>query len=132
MSRIHTNNIKISFEEPRYIIDEVNKVVICLLDYTADVPWVCDYAVYPSADFPNPLCMLTSKSVVRAKNNDTFDVTVGKKVALAKAENKAYSYVYEYYKRGIKPMTAALKALENFNNKVKKVKEHNIEYMKKF
>lgn len=132
MSRIHTNNIKISFKEPRYIIDEVNKVVICLLDYTADVPLVCDYTVYPCADFPNPLCMLTSKSVVRAKSNDVFDVNVGKKVALAKAENKAYSYVYEYYKRGIKPMKAALKALEDFNNKVQRVKEHNIEYMKKF
>ena len=126
------DDIKVSFKEPRYIIDETNKVVICLLDYTADVPWMCDYAVYPSMEFPNPLCVLTSKSVVRAKDNDTFDVNVGKKVSLAKAENKAYSYVYEYYKRGIKSMTIALNALNNFKKKVNRVKNHNIEYMKKF
>lgn len=132
MRSMFSNNIKISFSEPKYIVDEVNKVVICLLDYTASAPLMCDYSTYPSNEFPNPVCTLTSKSVVRAKDNDVFDVTIGKKVALAKAENKAYSYVWEYYKRGIKPLLNALDALEDFKCKVDRVKEHNVEYMKKF
>lgn len=132
MRSMHSNDIKISFKEPKYIVDEVNKVVICMLDYSTSVPLMCDYSTYPSSDYPNPVCTLTAKSVVRAKDNDVFDVNIGKKVALAKAENKAYSYVYEYYKRGIKYLVRALDALEDFRNKVDRVKAHNVEYMKKF
>lgn len=130
--RSDRNEFKVSFREPKYIVDEPNQVVICLLDYTAHSPITCDYVVWPDPNWPNPACQLTSKAVVHTKKGDKFDVNVGKKVALAKAENKAYSYVYNYFVRGTKDLENALKALKDFKNKVKRVKEHNIEYMKKF
>lgn len=130
--RSDRNEFKISFREPRYIVDETNGVVICLLDYTAHSPIMCDYAVYPNYDWPNPLCQLTSKAVVFAKKGDKFDVNIGKKVALAKAENKAYAYTYNYFARGAKDLAKALDAIEDFRDKVDRVKKHNIEYMKRF
>lgn len=126
------NEFKLSFKEPKYIVDETNRVVICLLDYVAHSPAICDYAVYPNYDWPNPSFRLTSKAVVVTKKGDKFDINVGKKVALAKAENKAYSYTYNYFARGIKALSSALSAINDFKHKVKRIKKHNIEYMKKF
>lgn len=127
-----TNNVKIHFRNPEYIVDEANGVVICKLKFTCSVP---DFVHYASrcAFHESPTCTeQIAKSVVFAKNNDKFDVNIGKKVSLAKAENQAYSYVRNWAKTAQKELAMALDAIEDFKFKTEKVKKHNIEYMRKF
>ena len=67
-----------------------------------------------------------------AKNGDPYDEEIGKKVALAKAEKKAYQF-YKYYLTESYKM--CLENLESFKcaiSKCERIIEHNLEYIKKF
>lgn len=126
------NSVKIHFKNPEYIVDEANGVVICKLRFTCSTPNAVQY-VSRCAFHESPACTeQTVKSVVFAKNDDKFDANVGKRVALAKAENQAYSYVNNFIQSGKKELEQALQAVNNFKCKKTKVKNHNIEYMRKF
>lgn len=126
------NNIKISFHQPEYIVDEANGVVICKLKFNTSAPSVLSYCSKVMFH-ENPVCATqVVKTVVFAKNGDKFDVNVGKKVALAKAENRAYAYVNNWFMTAHKEIVKAVRAMTDFKFKTKKVREHNIEYMKKF
>lgn len=126
------NNIKIRFEKPVYNVDEKNGVVVCTLRYKVDAPPTVVFASESSIhDSPWHMTQ-TVKTVARVKNNDSFDVNVGKKVSLAKAENLAYSRVNEWAKTAFKCLCGASDAIVEFSRKTKKVREHNVEYMKKF
>ncbi len=121
------NNIKISFEKPIYAVDEKNGVVVCTLRYNANAP---NNVIYASK---NTIYMTQSvKAVARVKDNDVFDVNVGKKVSLAKAENLAYSHVNEWAKTAFKSLCGASDAIVEFTRKANKVRAHNVEYIKKF
>ena len=126
------NDIKISFEKPIYTIDEKNGVVVCTLRYkvkaSGNVIFASRGTIYGSPWYMNQMV----KTVARVKNNDSFDVNVGKKVALAKAENLAYSHVNEWAKTAFKSLCGASNAIVEFSRKTRKVREHNVEYMKKF
>ena len=126
------NNIKIKFQPPKYIIDEKNGVVICHLKFFAESPNLVNFASKSSYHTSPYYAEQTSKAVVFAKNNDKFDVNIGKKVSLAKAENRAYSHVRNWAKTAQKELAMALDAIEDFEFKVERVKNHNIEYMRKF
>lgn len=126
------NNIKIQFDKPIYAVDEKNGVVVCTLRYKADAPPTVIFAA-DSTIYGSPWrTTQTVKTVARVKNNDSFDVNVGKKVSLAKAENLAYSHVNEWAKTAFKLLCGASDAIVEFSRKAKKVREHNVEYMKKF
>ena len=126
------NNIKIRFEKPVYNVDEKNGVVVCILRYKAYAPQTVMFAsestIYGSLWHIGQ----TVKTVARVKNNDSFDVNIGKKVSLAKAENLAYSHVNEWTKTAFKDLCNASDAIVEFSRKTRKVREHNVEYMKKF
>ena len=126
------NNIKIKFFKPVYNVDEKNGVVVCTLKYKVDAPSTIIFAS-ESTIHGSPRHMIqTVKTVARVKNDDSFDVNVGKKVSLAKAENQAYSYVNEWAKTAFKSLCGASDAIVEFSRKTRKVREHNVEYMKKF
>ena len=126
------NDIKISFEKPEYIVDENNGVVICKLKFKMNAPKMCALAT-KSTQWGNPWCFhQVSKGVAFAKDTDKFDVNVGKRVSLAKAENQAYSYVYNLVNESKSKLLDSVVACIDFENKVKRVKEHNVEYIKKF
>lgn len=126
------NNIKISFEKPIYAIDEKNGVVVCTLKYKVDAPSTVIFAS-ESTIYGSPWHMIQSvKAVARVKDNDIFDVNVGKKVSLAKAENLAYSHVNEWAKTAFKSLCSASDAIVEFTRKANKVRAHNVEYIKKF
>ena len=126
------NNIKIRFEKPIYAVDKKNGIVVCTLRYKAEAPNIVIFAsrgtIHGSPWYMNQ----SVKTVARVKDNDTFDVNVGKKVSLAKAENLAYSHVNEWAKTAFKLLCGASDAIVEFSRKTKKVREHNVEYMKKF
>jgi hypothetical protein len=126
------NNIKISFENPIYAVDEKNSEVVCTLRYKAKAPNTVIFAL-KSTIHGSPWYKIQSvKAVARVKDNDTFDVNVGKKVSLAKAENLAYSYVNEWAKTALKALCSASNAIVEFSRKTNKVRTHNVEYIKKF
>lgn len=127
-----TDNIKIHFEQPEYIVDETNGVVICKLKFNTTAPlMVRCCGIIPISKDPTVIEQVV-KTVVFAKNGDKFDVNVGKKVALAKAENRAYSYVKNWMMLAHKEVVKTVRAMEDFKNKAEKVRAHNVEYMKKF
>lgn len=126
------NSVKIHFKNPEYTVDETKGVVICKLKFTCSAP---DFVNYASkyAFHESPACTVQIiKAEAFAKNDDKFDANIGKRVALAKAENQAYSYVNNFIQSGKKELEQALQAVNNFKWKKAKVKNHNIEYMKKF
>lgn len=121
------NNIKIKFDKPVYVVDEKNKEVICTLRYKVTAPSTVVFASESTIHAHQIV-----KAAARAKDNDTFDVNVGKKVSLAKAENLAYSHVNEWAKSAFKALCGASDAIVEFNRKTKKVRDHNIAYMRTF
>ena len=126
------NDIKISFEKPIYAIDEKNGIIVCTLRYKAKAP---NNVIFASRGtiHDKPCYMNQSvKAIARVKDNDTFDINVGKKVSLAKAENLAYSHVNEWAKSAFKDLCSASDAIVEFSRKTKKVRDHNIVYMRKF
>lgn len=126
------NDIKISFEKPIYVIDEKNGVVVCTLRYKAKAP---NTVVFTSNStiHGSPWYMIHSvKAVARVKDNDTFDVNVGKKVSLAKAENLAYSNVKNWMMLAHKEVVKTVRVMKDFKDKAEKVRAHNVEYIKKF
>lgn len=126
------NNIKISFEKPIYTVDEKNSVVVCTLRYKVNAPLIVTIASRGTIH-GSPWYMTQSvKAVARVKDNDVFDVNVGRKVSLAKAENLAYSYVNEWAKSAFKSLCNASDAIVEFTRKATKVRAHNVEYIKRF
>ena len=126
------NNIKISFEKPISAVDEKNGVVVCTLRYKAKAPAGVIFASEGTIH-GSPWHMNQSvKAIARIKDNDVFDVNVGKKVSLAKAENLAYSHVNEWVKTAFKSLCGASDAIVEFTRKANKVRTHNVEYIKKF
>lgn len=126
------NNIKISFEKPIYAIDEKNGVVICTLKYKASAPagviFASESTIHGSPWHMNQMV----KAVARVKDNDTFDVNIGKKVSLAKAENLAYSNVKNWMMLAHKEVVKTIRVMKDFKDKAEKVRAHNVEYIKKF
>ena len=127
-----TDNIKIHFKQPEYIVDETNGVVICKLKFNTAAPLMVRCSAISSSYEDPTLTEQVIKTVVFAKNGDKFDVNVGKKVALAKAENKAYSYVENWMMLAHKEVVKTVRAMKDFKDKAEKVKAHNVEYIKNF
>ena len=118
-------NITLSFQTPRYVVNEKNGVVICYLDFRINYP----HLLY-NHTYWHP--MQSVKALTIVKDNDTFDVAKGKKIALAKAENKAYLKVQNYVKMAEKDLSKVLQTISNYNRKADKVINHNLEYLKQF
>lgn len=123
--RCDRSDIKIRFGKPEFYANEKKQTVTCKLRFKVEAPYI--------------IRILTKCDLVRSvtatatlKNNDTFDMNVGKKISLAKAENMAYSIANNLITDAYKNILNATKAISDFRYKVTRVKEHNIEYMKKF
>ena len=125
------NEIKISFKEPKYHIDQVNKVVVCVLEGEPQLPQNIDYTTHNFIDkwLGVPF---TTKGVARLNPDDKFDVNIGMKVSLAKAENKAYEYVGVQLKDYLAGLNKAYEQCKDFLWKSANVIAHNDEYLKQF
>ena len=127
------NEIKISFDEPKYHIDRANKVVVCVLKGTVNYPASIDYTTgtitkFNYADFDN----VTVKAIAKLSPGDEFDENIGMKVALAKAESKAYEKVCTNLKEYMRNISIIIEQCKDFFYKSANVIEHNDEYIKQF
>lgn len=62
--------------------------------------------------------------------DDNFDFKIGKRIALAKAENKLYTYIAKHCVKVVKNMTNDLKIIESFRDFALEQIKHNTEYLK--
>lgn len=131
-SKNNREDIKIVFGAPKFIVNEKAKIVICKLGFRAVMPKALQEIIYWKNYETTPEFTRTSKAIAFTKENDVFNVNIGKKVALAKAENQAYNYVNNHMLNALNEIIKCTKAIGNFNNKTERVINHNIEYMKKF
>lgn len=134
------NRLKIKYGTPKYVVKEDSKVVICYLPYSFE-NWDrrIKELVSSTFDFENfsdiiPLygAYAKVKAVVRCKDNDVFDIQKGKKIALAKAENKVEMRVLSILNTinnfFIESVFVMKQRMIDSQNNVK----HNIEYISKF
>lgn len=127
------NEIKISFKEPKFHIDKANKVVVCILEGTPKYPSNIDYTMttitklrYADID------EIKVKAIAKLSPDDNFDENVGMKVALAKAENKAYEQVCVNLKEYMRSINTVINQCKDFFYKSANVIEHNDKYLEQF
>ena len=75
--------------------------------------------------------LLPITAIARIKENDKFDFELGCKIALAKAERKAYKYVRDVIKSEFKRLSILIDNMTDFAIKSNKIIKHNTEYIKK-
>lgn len=120
------NEIKIRFEEPIYSIDEEKGIVGCILNYEILYPEVLEFVGF------NGKPLFYSTAWAELKDGDVWDENIGKKIALAKAEQKAYTKVR---KRCAKTMRRCFKIMQicnKFGHKSDFVIDHNNKYLEQW
>ena len=127
------NEIKISFKEPKFHIDKANKVVVCVLEGTPRYPKAIDYTFTTITDLMYAdVDEIKVKAIARLSPDDNFDENIGMKVALAKAENKAYEQVCVNLKEYMRSINTVINQCKDFFYKSANVIEHNDKYLSEF
>lgn len=131
-------NIKLSFGEPKFFINEKKQVVTCMLNYQLNAS---DYASLSILRYlvRKYACTFDSygESYVTAQAKldplDTFDEEIGKKVARAKAESKAYGVVEKALRTAFERFEDEFaNAIDEFSDKSTDTIAHNNRYIKQF
>lgn len=129
-------NIKVSFKDFKFIVDEKKQTVTCIMQYRINVPNAIKRVQSPFIDgdklshFTDK--MFVARGVARVQDGDTFDVNVGKKVAQAKAENAAYKNAMKCLSPTYNKIVEAYVMLVKFNHKADNVFNHNVDYVRNF
>lgn len=127
------NEIKISFAEPKFHIDRANKVVVCILEGTPLYPKAIDYTINTITNLMYAdVAEIKVKAIAKLSPGDEFDENIGMKVALAKAENKAYEQVCVNLKEYMRNINTVIEQCKDFFYKSANVIEHNNKYLEKF
>ena len=136
-------HFKLSFEEPKFYVNEEKQLVTCVLSANPQllgnekINRVCEAIArqyLSKADYERFCYFFTVTANAKLNPADTFDVETGKKVARAKAESKAYSYYANLIDRAIGGKFAddIETVTKEFFDKADSVIEHNCEYLEKF
>lgn len=120
------NEIKLQFYEPRFIINEETGVVVCKIDYAIHYP---DQILNNCRELP---IYNTARGIARLSEGDSFDLVKGKKIALTKAERKAYEKVGNFCSRLKNLYFESLRICSRFCDKADSVIEHNTDYLDTF
>lgn len=122
------NEVKIRFNEPKYTVNETQGTVTCELRYYPVFPEFV-IAVLGECLSYHPF---TVTAIAKVCSEDTFNEKTGKRVALAKAEAKAYKQVGKYCFKKCGQLGKAYNKLYDFYAKAQLVVDHNYEYINKF
>ena len=119
------SDIKISFNNDgtRFYVNEEKGTVVCSVEAYLLVPTNWDSCVViPGAHF-------TEKGIAKCAPGDTFDVERGKRIALARAENKAYLSGLKHLDAFMEQIGFIVNAYEEFNDKAYHACAHNEDYI---
>lgn len=127
------HNIKLSFDRPRYKTE--GNVISCELRYRIVVPETA-FGAYPKT--PNDpqgyigvdLGMHRTVGKARCNDSDTFDKHIGREMAEARAEAKAYKSASKLIKKYVRDvMQKYYNMALDFEAKADFVQKHNEEYV---
>lgn len=122
----HDCKFKFDNCDQHFFVNAEKRIVVCKLIGCLTGP-ERDRWNYPS--FNCAILTATGKAV--CSSNDTFDVNVGKKIALAKAENAIYTKACHIIDEEIIKCNTYVEMLEPFFDKANKVIMHNLDYIEK-
>lgn len=136
-------HFKLSFGEPTFYVNENKKTVTCVMTVRPGIKGNCKmehvintiaWACLNSADYEAFKYSFSTVATAKLDPQDTFDIEVGKKIARAKAESKAYDYYSCLLDRALYGRFAELldSATDEFFVKTDSVIEHNIKYLSQF
>lgn len=133
--RFNREDVRISFRNPVFYVNEDKKTVVCTLKYVLKVPSTC-FVPNGEALFGAPeigiFCPIEGSVVAKSKchADDVFDAKIGKDIAFARAENIAYTECYQLldeYRGGLK---ALYDKISDFEIKYRNHNAHNSQYIK--
>lgn len=125
MKGYNRNNIKVSFGEPEFYVNEKKRTVTCRLEGYLNGPNTMSWA--DEISFPNS--NLTTSSTARCHKDDKFDIERGKRIALSKAENDIYSMATIEVSRVAEKLDFLRTACNDFAAKSVRCQAHNIDYI---
>jgi len=121
------NSFKIRFVyEPQFFVNESNKTVVCKLDAVLDnsiMEIMSDDALIAFDDH------LSATATAKCSPNDVFDVDRGKRIALARAENKIYRQAHSRLQRWMKVFMRLIVKLKQSSNCFMDYSYHNDDYI---
>lgn len=132
------NNIKLSFDRPKYVTE--NNKVKCILNYRINVPSFVHNEDRFSAKGYNPTAVNsygefnlgevhTATGIAICGPEDNFDKRVGREIAGARAESKAYKHAEKLVKKYVKTIVDTYNNMVlAFEAKADHVQRHNAEY----
>ena len=124
MKRKETN-LKMSFKgiEPIFYVNKAKKTVACKISgYAYETTLNTWYG-----ELTTPVYKVVG--IAYCNDNDEFDEERGKRIALAKAENKLYAKCADYYNKEINKYTSYIEKMILFNKKAEKFCTHNEKYI---
>jgi hypothetical protein len=119
------NDFKISFdnESAKFFVNEKKRTVACVLTGVMDTP-----RDFNSCVFINPY-VIKETATAKCADGDVFDVERGKRIALAKAENKVYLAAVRLLDEHMKHIVNIVNAYNKFNDKAYHTCAHNDDYI---
>lgn len=120
-----SNKIKLSFSRAKY--KTVGNTVYCTLQYTVNVPEACSDMI---ATMPNDYAVYTVTAKATCNGDDVFNKHIGREIAEARAEAKAYKHVQTLVNKQVKEVIKKYYDMTlEFDEKADFIQRHNAEYV---
>lgn len=119
------NKIKLSFSRPKY--HTVGNEVYCTLQYTINIPGAYSNMI---AAVTNDQQTYTVTAKATCNGNDVFDKQLGRDIANARAEAKAYKQAGMLVNKQVKEMVKKYYDMTlDFSERVDYIQRHDAEYV---
>ena len=120
----NSNKIKLSFSRPKY--QTVGNTIHCTLQYTVKVPGSYSDVV---AIVANDKLTFTTTGKATWNSCDVFNKWIGRKIANARAEAKAYKHAQTLVKKQVKEVIKRYYDMTlEFDEKADFIQKHDAEY----
>ena len=122
-----SNKIKLSFSRAKY--KTVGNTVYCTLQYTVNVPEACSDMIVIMGNVGNDL-LYTATGKATCNSDDVFDKHIGREIAEARAEAKAYKHIQTLVNNQVKEVIKKYYDMTlEFDEKADYIQKHNAEYV---
>jgi len=119
------NKIKLSFSRPKY--HTVGNEVYCTLQYTINIPGAYSNMI---AAVTNDQQTYTVTAKATCNSTDVFDKQLGRDIANARAEAKAYKQAGQLVSKQVKEMVKKYYDMTlDFSERVDYIQRHDAEYV---
>ena len=116
-------NITDRLNDTKFYVNEKKGTVVCVLEGFLNVPTNANDILYL------PEIIIRGVGVAKCAKDDVFDVERGKRIALAKAENKVYENAMNYISKTTNRLADILSAYSKFCDKGCYTCSHNEDYI---